>query len=69
MVSLFETTFIPSTKTDLLFLIQSINLSFMHHLKVQKLKVKKFIDNKAIDLWSPWNFVSKKDYEDNIIQQ
>ena len=39
----------------------------MHYFKPLKLESRQLIDDMAINLWSPWNFVSIKIYEDNVI--
>ena len=39
----------------------------MHYLKLLKLESRQLINDMAINHWSPWNFVSVKIYEDNII--
>ena len=42
----------------MLFTIWSINSSFMHYFKLQKLEFKQLIDDIANDFWSFWNFVN-----------
>ena len=42
----------------ILFIIRSINSSFMHYFKLQKLGFIQLIDDMTIDLWSPLNFAS-----------
>ena len=39
----------------------------MHYFKLLKLESKQLIDDIAINLSSPWNFVSMRIYEDNVI--
>ena len=42
----------------MLFTIWSINSSFMHYFKLQKLEFKQLIDDIANDFLSFWNFVN-----------
>ena len=42
----------------MLFTIQSINLSFIHYIKLQKLEFKQMIDDMTINLLPPQNFAS-----------
>ena len=45
----------------ILFTIWFINLYFLQNFKLQKLQIKSFIDNIAVDIWFSRNFASMED--------
>ena len=42
----------------IIFTIRSINLFFIHNLRLYKLEIKYLIDDMAIDFLFSWNFTS-----------